>query len=359
MNELEAFLRAHREPLNQRFRIRWLEKRSISGKDFLNEYKQVAEAFLEALASLPSPVASAPGQEKQQEGPANQISAAQRESSLLELYDLLLDLQGHRLWNEEASLREIPELVFQSFPRLSAGHCGALLSRAINIGFNIQRFGIEPRRWWTLLKRFGPMDSEYSSDTGARNRFFRLMGAMGWLAGLSQFRLSAIAVLESMSEEEGRALFPSVKTSDSLKRWLGEMKQNPWAGLSEPSPLVLGGFRGFGYQFYNPPRIVGPDSSGGILLRDSRQTYLAFADRFGAQIVASPTEETIAPDQQNHSREESGGDADMDTAAIKKCIAAIKTAGLPLPEKFRSSRLYMNTGFLVSEDSHYLWVVPG
>ncbi|MCB1137539.1 MAG: hypothetical protein KDK23_02245 [Leptospiraceae bacterium] len=353
MMNLGAFLKAHRERLNQRFRIRWLEKRSISGDDFLREYKHLAEAFIGALTSLQNDAATGRSIQTPEVGPENQISDSKIETTLFELYDLVLDLQGHRLWNEDASLRDIPGLIFASFPRLSANHCDEFLSRAINVGFNLKKSSIEVQRWWTLLKRFAPMDSQYSREKASRERFFRLMGALGWLAGLSQFRLSALSVLDSMSEEEGRALFPSVKSPESLRRWLVEMQDNPWAGLADPSPIVLGGFRAFGYQFRNPPRILGADNSGGLLLRDSHQTYLVFADRFGAQIVG------LGSDGQAGSTEENPGPlAELDGAALKECISAIKKADLPLPEKFHGSHSHLKTRFLVSEDSYFIWVIP-
>ncbi len=329
--ELEEFLRSHRDELNQLYRMQWLQTRNLQSPEFLQTFQDLANAYLKSSGGSESGASA---------------------GALLGIYRLLLQTLPSRSWSRE--MRDVLESALLDFPALVQDQGLTFLSRIYNAVYSLQQHSLAPQRWWTLMRKLAFLDSEY---TGARaSRFYRIAASLSYLAGMVHLRKSALVELQSINDDEARALFPKVEKK-ALNQWLIQMEQNPWAGQSEPAPILAGGYQGFssrmaagGRGFFRPPELLGVDKEyDAIRLKDSRGNYLIFADRFGVQIA-------VAGDSIRESSE-MGKVESPDGKAIQEARKAIRKASLPEPPELQGIH-FKNTLFCVSPDSHFVWVVP-
>ena len=339
--ELTEFLKYHRDRLNQEFRIRWLQNKSLDGAAFLDSFTSLASGFLNRPAS-------------------RTLAADQKHSALLGAYLLLLEVPG----TTQAGHRSLLSRAMQSFPLIAGLDGRGFLARIYNYAHNLIRFHVDPERWWVLVEKISFLDSEYAREgaAGNRERFYRLVAALGYLAGMTHLRFSALEVLQQMDDREASALFPKVAPED-LRQWLIRLSEFPFAGLKQPEPILLGGYQGMqemvsGARGFNrPPSLLGfSREQGALLVSDQTQNYLVFVDRFGSQVLAlagngAANEIKLAASERSEKNSLGAGQQ-------ADCIKKLKNARLPVPGKVRDATLWNGVAYLSCEDSHYLWAVP-
>ena len=118
---------------------------------------------------------------------------------------------------------------------------------------------------------------------------------LAWRAGLAHFRESALAVANALPAD--LAVLAVGGAGDVSWAQLRErMQGNPWCdpGQSEVSPQLrvaakVGGFRGFGGLFPEPPKVAA--SEGQFLVRSRDQVWAVAADHFGATFHRATVEE--------------------------------------------------------------------
>lgn len=328
MNVLRDFLQERRENLNQRFRLRWLSNRSMEAEAFLASYRRLAESYLESAQS----------------------SGASHSIALDGIYELLLQVHATRNWSEDDSGEDCASFLEEcmaAFPALTSTLGFGFLGRMLNAFHSLRAEGIQPWRWLELLKRLRFLDREVSADGPQLARFYRIIAGLSWLAGMAHLRSSALAVFSELSEPEVAALFPRVNDTTSFSRWLESMQKNPWAGQEKKMPLLLGGFRGFGFPFARPPQIVmaGSEPGGGLLVFDSNRHFLVFADRFGSSIQpAKPGAEQSDP---------------LSVVQQSDALSAIKESMTTVPREVSGAVLWNGALVATSAESHYIWMLPG
>ena len=331
---LESFLRNHRDELNQEFRMAWLQNRKLNGQQFLQDFQSLANSFLSKSS----------------------ISGVDIESGLRTIYQVLLRVHPGRSWNEKNA--SLLMAAVSTFPAMTGRHGTDFLSRIFNASFSMVERSLEPEKWWQLLSKLSFRDSHYAGE--APGRFFRIAASISYLAGMTHLRDSAISQLQNLDAEECQALFPRAEPQ-KLKLWLGRLLDDPWADQNI-SPLLIGGYQGFtdnpmiqaGQGFARPPVMVGVSATYNVpLVSDSNRFYLIFADRFGAQIVpvGDSVANSIAPDGRPEKLRASREVLDSAHTILKK-------SKLPMPARFQSHIIWKKTLFAVSEDSHFIWVVP-
>lgn len=365
MDELD-FLKRNRSRLNQMFQLRWLENRTLDGDAFLQQFQHFAGLYLQAPESseaggkLLSPSKGQGHSESRSQGQSrskskgNGGSAARHDSEnldrvLLSIYGTLLRLQGNRIWSDNEQAKAVLASALQDFSQVMTARPEDFLPRVLNACFYLQRHSVDPHRWWTLCSRLGAIEEHYVPD---RERFFRILSSLSWPAGMSHFRLSALEVLHDLNQEEVSLLFPRINNIESFRKWILDMKSNPWAGLQSTEPIVLGGFAGFGKSFRLPPRLLGFDARGALHVTDGVDRYLVFVDRFGSQVI-----------QNRQAIRDLNSSEEPDTSRLEMSVSAglkddLKRAGVAVPAQFSQTLHFAHTRFLVSEDSHYLWAVP-
>lgn len=147
--------------------------------------------------------------------------------------------------------------------------------------------GVDADRWldaMTALARLCP-DGE---------TFLRAGQVAAWRWGMAHYREGALPLCHDLPTTVVAAILDLPEGSDAayVKAVLAHLSADPWydpAILPDRQHKTLarvggvGGFRGFGGVFLNPPRaMTGPD--GRIYLSDSEATFVLHADRFGATL---------------------------------------------------------------------------
>ena len=159
------------------------------------------------------------------------------------------------------------------------------LARAVsNAVFSLENQpGARAEQWTAALIRIGPVAPSASDLLEAGL-------VLGWLAGLAQYRRSALEVAARLPPTLCAAalgLTDPTTVPDALAR----LRQSPWAyprapGAAEPRVQArTGGFRGLGGPFLAPPRVALAD--GGLVASDGHGTFTVHADRFGPALLAS------------------------------------------------------------------------
>ncbi len=329
--ELEEFLRSNRDELNQLYRLEWLQNRNLDGAAFLQSFESLATSYLNANHTAGS---------------------ADRKPGLMGLYRMLLLAQPSRSWNSR--MEKLLESALNLYPAVASDQGQLFLSRIYNAAHSLSQHGLDPQRWWLLMKKLAGANVDYTGENA--NRFYRLAAALSYLAGMIHLRSSALIELQNMNEEEAKAIFPRVQPKE-LRTWISHLKRDPWAGLSSPEPFITGGYQGFssfntpgGGTFFRPPEFLRvEEESQAILLTDSHRNYLLFADRFGSQIIPRP----ITDEEQKESERPDAVPEDL----LKVALKSIKKYALPEPSGI-SAILHRKTVICLSEDSHFVWVVP-
>lgn len=148
----------------------------------------------------------------------------------------------------------------------------------------------------------------------------RLGQILAWRHGMAHFRQGALAACQGL--EPGLALAAlgcAGRVPSLLPTLLEALRKDPWvdpAGSLEtrPAPRGLrivrrvGGFRGFGGCFLQPPRVT---ASGGLFLAcDTERSWWLAGDRFGATL--HPSAEPYAPGRVRPFSVAAGGTVTLD-----------------------------------------------
>ncbi len=210
--------------------------------------------------------------------------------TLNELYDVSLDLfaGGHFAETTGMLPRVLAQLWEQSLPRLVAliardpRRVSGSLSNAVLAIAQTQPSAVH--RWLAKLDEVGP-------GTESVDHLLLVGQVAAWVAGLPQYRLSAIGlaeqlptalaqkllgISESLSETQVRAI---------LQRWsIDCWTDNRDAESINNEPRIeqvalCGSFRGFGGQFLYPPQVFVEE--GQLHVTDTQHVWRLQADRFG------------------------------------------------------------------------------
>jgi hypothetical protein len=237
-----------------------------------------AEAFAPVLRDLVAPIVEAVAAQ----APDRVDAAADA------LYDLALDLTGRECLGAGARHKAVNSLWKELLPRtgrLMAVEPARLAGSLTNLVYNLENEA--PKRagdwlqWMTgLIDR--PATVDQCLDVGV---------VLAWRCGLAHFRESALQRLASLPEQwrwavvaDGAGRPP--KGVDLAEMW----RRDPWfdplakSGGEKRLDLVerVGGFRGFGGPFIQPPLAAAAD--GVIYAFDQEAVFTVHADRFGASV---------------------------------------------------------------------------
>lgn len=147
--------------------------------------------------------------------------------------------------------------------------------------------GAAPERWLETLAAVAPLCSDPET-------LLRAGQAAAWRWGLAHYREGALSVCDGLPPEVTARILGLPDGSDAAYAGTvtGHLKADPWydpASLPDQqygslAPVgTVGGFRGFGGTFLNPPEAF-RGNDGRIHLRDSEGAWVLFADRFGATL---------------------------------------------------------------------------
>ena len=124
--------------------------------------------------------------------------------------------------------------------------------------------------------------------------FLRAGQVAAWRWGMAHYRESALSLCHDLPAAVVAAILDLPEGSDAayVETVLSNLSADPWydpAILPDRQYKTLsriggvGGFRGFGGAFLNPPRAA-TGADGRIYLSDSEATFVLHADRFGATL---------------------------------------------------------------------------
>lgn len=311
--ELQQLLSEHREVLNARFRQRQKQGAKIAPEAWLTHLRQrVLPLVLTVKVVLPER--------------CNLV--------LNELYDVSLELfsTGHfaettgvlhqglaHLW--EHTLLRFPMLLARDPRRIVGSLSNALLFIAQNTPA-----AVEP--WLARMEAAGPSASSV-------DQLLQIGKVAAWLAGLPEYRASAMALARKLPAAILRPLLELNETTDDghLVALFDKWEADPWAELNVNHEArstirqvaMCGAFRGFGGLFLVPPHVFCSD--GQLFATDDECVWLLQADRFGQSFHRSE----VRPPSAKKNRERTAAQIDP------KGKITWQQDSLDLPEFVKSS----------------------
>jgi hypothetical protein len=220
---------------------------------------------------------------------ATQAIAPERLAEVvMEAYDLGLELVGKRLIGGSArhqliepgwrALASTGAPLVARAPRLVlAAWCNAVHQIATTPGGR-------PEAWIQAMTTLAP-----SCDDPAT--LLKVGQVRAWLAGLAQYRTSALAVCDTLPEPLALA---AVGGTGSWAAVRARLDRDPWfvPGGDDPAAGAVGAFRGLGGLFLAPPRVA--LVAGQFVVNSAEGWWVLTADAFGATFHPALPEERAA-----------------------------------------------------------------
>ena len=153
-----------------------------------------------------------------------------------------------------------------------------------------------PRQWLEGMSGLAPLCGEPDEWLAAGQ-------VLAWRAGLAHYRPSALALCRAMAPTLALAALGTTGSPQQLPDALSRLEADPWLDVpsafgqpSRPTSTLkivkrVGGFRGFGGPFLQPPRVLCSDTL--FLAADQERCWLITADCYGATL--HPIAEKPAP----------------------------------------------------------------
>jgi hypothetical protein len=245
------------------------------------------------------------------------------------LFAMAVDLAEHG-WIGAAERGSIVERLWGDAGRHLAGAIaaepretlGALTNAAIKLG---QEPGVRLDEWLGLLAELG-------GDIGDRAQLRALATLLAWRSGAAHARPSALAAADTLPPALAcRAV--GAKDGDDWAEIGKRLRAEPWwaPGGKAARAHRVGGFRGFGGSFAEPPKVAA--HGGDFVAASGDGRYRLIADAFGATVRRSVFDGPIdgAPDPQGM-RRLSGTLLHADDRAIEldgpaEGLAVVESAG--------------------------------
>jgi hypothetical protein len=270
-----AVLKSDRQGCNARFEHARREYPTLDGADFSAFLEQTADPVVHAVAQADARAAADIGRA---------------------VYDLGLALVGQRLAGPRARFDWIDQAwrrVLCANAALVAGDPLGLAGAVSNAVHHLATTpGARPGKWIDAMEKLG-------AHAGPAAAFLQLGQVLAWRCGLAQFRAGALDVACALPE--ALALVAVGAPRDA--KWAdvhARLRADPWhvPGRDATSAGVVarvGGFRGFGGLFAEPPRVAAAD--GQLFVHSGTDCWLLAADAFGATFhrASSPEAEGARP----------------------------------------------------------------
>lgn len=236
------------------------------------------EIFSEVMRDLAGPIVDA----------VAIVDAGAVEETTEVVFDVGLRLSSHFLLGRESRHGAINSLWREDLPRLSrfvARDPRRVISALSNAAhFMALARGGDVQGWRELLAEVAPRC--HSVD-----ELLQMGQVLAWRSGMAHFRESALKVWEGLGEELKYAALGASREMGSVDELRHRVYQR-WMPLDSDEPEVaspilrVGGFRGDGGPFLQPPRVCLLD--GRIFACDQRGVWSIHADIFGACCQRAP-----------------------------------------------------------------------
>lgn len=206
------------------------------------------------------------------------------------IYDLLLRLAASGLLGPGARYPDLTTglvQVSQAAPTLTAQHPDRMLRAGVNAICTLSSYaGVRVQDWIAAMARIAPSCSDVED-------FLQAGQIIAWRSGMAHFRSGALRLCRTMNPALVlRCLGIPADDPARLPARLSQLEANPWHDLHDTSPDVsaktlkvmrrVGGFRGLGGPFLQPPRVFAAPE--GFLACDEEKRWLITADCFGATV---------------------------------------------------------------------------
>ncbi|MBU2548393.1 MAG: hypothetical protein KKB20_08295 [Proteobacteria bacterium] len=301
------------------------------------------EAFLRFLAETLDPLVRA----------AARADPSRIDVVVEALYDLSLKLMDKDCLGPSSRRPLIGEAWQRLLPRIAGllvrdpGRVAGAVSNAL---FHLAEDGeTAAARWLAEMERLAPLCPD-------PDIFLAAGQVAAWRSGQAQYRESALTVWRGLPDDLKYETLGLRTGSGPSPAELEQRLADPWQdpardGRAEKTLALtarLGGFRGFGGVFLQPPRIA--SSNGSLIARDDRAAWLIFADRFGATLRRWDGQ---PPDGQDPEGE---GDFKIEkhSGRIAKGGLEVRFEALAGPSSFASTT---STLALTLPLSHYVFLV--
>ncbi len=273
-------LRLEREGCNARFLQARHQRPALS-----------AEAFASFLAECADPVVCA----------VAAVAPDRTADTAAAAYDLGLELVAQNLAGPRARHDAVAR-AWQSLLTVAAALVAAAPRRVLGAVSNAVCLlaatpGVRPDWWREEMARLVPR----LLVADGVEEFLRAGQIVAWRAGMAHFRAGALAALDALPEPLARAALglppddaaalPGVPWAELRARLEADPWYVPGAGEGAAVPVArVGGFRGFGGLFPEPPQVTG-GGAGRFYVRSGEGAWLLTADAFGATFHRATPEE--------------------------------------------------------------------
>lgn len=274
-----------REQLNAKYRQRAATGVKIDGPSWLRHIEQTIAPVIASVHSV------APDRSKE---------------TLLELYDIGLDLSGLGHFNEIGGSLHVIELWRDCFPAigpvLSLSPRTVIGSLSNAVLYLSQLSSIKTENWVKMLTRLGP-------ECRTVDQLLNLGKFLGWTSGFAHMRQSAIQLAADLPVDLLRVPLglPDPSSEQTVRDHLRELALQPWANVSGVTRAVTGtrtmtvaevcrcgNFRGLDGEFLHPPKTY--LCHGQIHITDGTLRWQLHADRFGYTLQRVDSKDAI-PDR--------------------------------------------------------------
>ena len=210
-------------------------------------------------------------------------------------YDIGLELVGQKLIGNETRGRVIEaawQKISPALMPLIAVAPERLLPAIYNALHNLATTpGARPGQWADELARLG-------ASAADPDQWLKLGQVLGWRAGLAHYRSSALTVATTLPP----ALALAAMGADAKQKWSDvaqRLEDDPWFDPAKSEATVersrlaivarVGGFRGFGGLFVEPPEVA--SSRDQLWVKSGDDCWLLCADVFGNTFHRATVEE--------------------------------------------------------------------
>ncbi|MEW6266027.1 MAG: hypothetical protein AB1641_23385 [Thermodesulfobacteriota bacterium] len=207
------------------------------------------------------------------------------------LFDLALELLGRDCLGPSTTRPVINEAWRDLLPQLARllGQDPTLAAAVSNAVYNLARQSDSAaRKWMAIMGRLAPKCQD--------GRVFLQAGqAAAWRCGLAHLRAGALETARALPEAILKEIFDSPPAG---REEILQTLADPWArleniGRSQSGRFLrqvarLGGFRGFGGVFLNPPEVATAD--GFLCAFDQESCFTLHADCYGATVLRFGTD---------------------------------------------------------------------
>lgn len=233
------------------------------------------DAFLNVLREYVAPVVEAVAQTKEDAA----LVVGQH------LYDTALDLFADGLFVKDSIVAHTWRELLPHTARFLVQQPQRVVAAVINAAYNLsQTLGARPNEWMEKMRALAPLCAD------AEN-FLQAGQVAAWRAGMAHYRSGALQILKTLDEKIAGAIFGLDAVDVNALHYA--LMANPWyepttdnrrQNTEKQLKMVkrVGSFRGFGGTFLQPPRVMW--TKEGFVARDENESYLVFADAFGATL---------------------------------------------------------------------------